>query len=77
MEFKTASTEAMAEKYEMRCQDLQRAIESLKRGISSTYDRLEVSNIQEDVNDDDTGIYIYMLIKCVYLYIYMLIRYVC
>ena len=60
MEFKTASTEAMAEKYEMRCQDLQRAIESLKRGISSTYDRLEVSNIQEDVNDDDTGIYIYI-----------------
>ena len=60
LEFKTASTEAMAEKYEMRCQDLQRAIESLKRGISSTYDRLEVSNIQEDVNDDDTGIYIYI-----------------
>jgi hypothetical protein len=32
----------MAEKYEIRCQDLQRIIESLKRGIQSIYDKIEV-----------------------------------
>ena len=53
LESKLASTESMAEKYEMRCQDLQRAIESLKRGIQSTYDRLEISNGAENAVDED------------------------
>lgn len=55
LESKLASTESMAEKYEMRCQDLQRAIESLKRGIQSTYERLEVNNVAENAEDEDGG----------------------
>ena len=41
-------TESMAEKYEMRCQDLQRVIESLKRGLQSVYERLDVNDTKED-----------------------------
>jgi hypothetical protein len=42
LEGKLRNTETMAEKYEIRCQDLQRVIESLKRGIHSIYERLEI-----------------------------------
>jgi coiled-coil domain-containing protein 63/114 len=55
LEAKLATTENMAEKYEMRCQDLQRAIESLKRGIQSTYERLEINNTTQENGDDEDG----------------------
>lgn len=55
LESKLATTESMAEKYEMRCQDLQRAIESLKRGIQSTYERLEINNVTQDNPEDEDG----------------------
>jgi len=42
LEAKLQNSESMAEKYEIRCQDLQRIIESLKRGIQSIYEKLEV-----------------------------------
>jgi hypothetical protein len=41
LESKTAATEVMAEKYEVRSQDLQRTLESLKRGILSIRDKIE------------------------------------
>ena len=41
LENKLQSTDSMAEKYEIRCQDLQRVIESLKRGIQSIYEKFE------------------------------------
>lgn len=42
LEAKLQSSESMAEKYEIRCQDLQRIIESLKRGIQGIYEKIEV-----------------------------------
>jgi chromosome segregation ATPase len=42
LESKLQSTEAMAEKYEMKCQDLQRTIESLKRGIKGIYEKFDM-----------------------------------
>jgi chromosome segregation ATPase len=48
LETKLSSTENMAEKYEIRSQDLQRAVESLKRGIQSIYEKL-------DIEDDGFG----------------------
>ena len=42
LEAKLQSSESMAEKYEIRCQDLQRIIESLKRGVQSIYEKIEV-----------------------------------
>jgi hypothetical protein len=42
LEAKLQTTESMAEKYELRCQDLQRVIESLKRGIQSIYEKFDV-----------------------------------
>jgi hypothetical protein len=41
LEAKTAATEVMAEKYEVRSQDLQRTLESLKRGILSIRDKID------------------------------------
>jgi hypothetical protein len=41
LESKLQSTEAAAEKYEMKCQDLQRVIESLKRGTHSLIDKFD------------------------------------
>ena len=41
LENKLLSTDSMAEKYEIRCQDLQRVIESLKRGIQNIYEKFE------------------------------------
>lgn len=41
LESKLQSTESMAEKYEVRSQDLQRVIESLKRGIQSIYEKFD------------------------------------
>jgi DNA repair exonuclease SbcCD ATPase subunit len=40
LEAKLQSTESMAEKYELRCSDLQRVIETLKRGVQSIIDKL-------------------------------------
>lgn len=40
LEVKLQSTESMAEKYETRCQDLQRVIETLKRGVQSIFEKL-------------------------------------
>lgn len=42
LETKLQSTESMAEKYETRCQDLQRVIETLKRGVQSVYEKIGV-----------------------------------
>jgi hypothetical protein len=42
LESKLTSTESMAEKYEIRSQDLQRSVESLKRGIHSIYEKLDI-----------------------------------
>jgi coiled-coil domain-containing protein 63/114 len=44
LEGKLQSAETMAEKYEMRCQDLQRAIESLKRGIQNIYEKFDLDD---------------------------------
>lgn len=41
LENKLQTTDSMAEKYEIRCQDLQRVIESLKRGIQSIYEKFD------------------------------------
>lgn len=41
LEAKLQSSESMAEKYEVRSQDLQRIIESLKRGIQSIYEKFD------------------------------------
>jgi chromosome segregation ATPase len=48
LESKKQTTDSMAEKYEIRSQDLQRIIESLKRGIQSLYDKM-------DSEDDGLG----------------------
>ena len=42
LEAKLQGTESMAEKYETRCQDLQRVIETLKRGVQSIFEKLQV-----------------------------------
>ena len=43
LESKLQSSEAMAEKYEQRCQDLQRITESLKRGMQSIFSKFDFS----------------------------------
>lgn len=48
LESKLANTESMAEKYEIRCQDLQRVVESLKRGLQSVYEKLDVAAAEGD-----------------------------
>jgi hypothetical protein len=53
LESKLASTESMAEKYEVRCQDLQRVVESLKRGLQSIFEKLDVAAAEGD--EDDAG----------------------
>lgn len=42
LETKLQGTESMAEKYETRCQDLQRVIETLKRGVQSIFEKIGV-----------------------------------
>lgn len=49
LEAKLQTSEGMSEKYEIRCQDLQRIIESLKRGIQSIYEKLEIDD--DNFND--------------------------
>lgn len=44
LENKLQSTEIMAEKYEQRCQDLQRITESLKRGMQSIFSKFDFEN---------------------------------
>ncbi len=53
LEGKLHSAESMSEKYEMRCQDLQRAIESLKRGIQSIYEKFD---LDEGAFQTDTSV---------------------
>jgi coiled-coil domain-containing protein 63/114 len=48
LEGKLASSESMSEKYEVRCQDLQRVVESLKRGLQSTYDKLDIPAAEDE-----------------------------
>jgi chromosome segregation ATPase len=43
LESKLATSESMAEKYEQRCQDLQRITESLKRGMQSIFSKFDFS----------------------------------
>jgi hypothetical protein len=47
LENKLQSTDSMAEKYELRCQDLSRIIESLKRGMQSIISKLDWENVDE------------------------------
>lgn len=54
LEAKLSSTESMSEKYEVRCQDLQRVVESLKRGLQSIYEKLDIP-MTEDVDVDATA----------------------
>ncbi len=54
LESKLASTESMSEKYEVRCQDLQRVVESLKRGLQSIFEKLDIP-MTEDADHDATG----------------------
>eukprot|EP00607_Mallomonas_marina_P008935 CAMPEP_0182422550 /NCGR_PEP_ID=MMETSP1167-20130531/8283_1 /TAXON_ID=2988 /ORGANISM="Mallomonas Sp, Strain CCMP3275" /LENGTH=564 /DNA_ID=CAMNT_0024600715 /DNA_START=118 /DNA_END=1815 /DNA_ORIENTATION=- len=51
LESKLQTSESMAEKYELRCQDLQRVIESLRRGIQSILDKLDVGDDDERFSD--------------------------
>jgi coiled-coil domain-containing protein 63/114 len=51
LEMKLQASESMAEKYEIRCQDLQRIIESLKRGIQSIYEKI----VEEDEDPSTSG----------------------
>jgi coiled-coil domain-containing protein 63/114 len=44
LEAKLQSTEAMADKYEMRCQDLQRTVELLKRSVQDIYEKIGLSD---------------------------------
>ena len=44
LENKLIASETMVEKYEVRAQDLQRDIESLKRGIQSIYEKLNIES---------------------------------
>jgi hypothetical protein len=48
LEDKLQTTDSMAEKYEIRCQDLQRVIESLKRGIQSIYEKFEANEEEKE-----------------------------
>jgi hypothetical protein len=50
LENKLQSTDSMAEKYELRCQDLSRIIESLKRGMQSIIGKLDWENSAEEIN---------------------------
>lgn len=43
LEAKLQSTESMAEKYDMRCHDLQKSVESLKQGINSLFEKLNLT----------------------------------
>lgn len=52
LENKLQTTDSMAEKYEIRCQDLQRVIESLKRGIQSIYEKFDVDEGEREARGD-------------------------
>jgi coiled-coil domain-containing protein 63/114 len=52
LENKLQTTDAMAEKYEIRCQDLQRVIESLKRGIQSIYEKFDADDNSSSKDKD-------------------------
>lgn len=54
LENKLQSTDAMAEKYELRCQDLSRIIESLKRGMQSIISKLDWDS-GEDLQANTAG----------------------
>jgi len=56
LESKLASTESMSEKYEVRCQDLQRVVESLKRGLQSTYDKLDIPAAEDEEINSSTAL---------------------
>lgn len=58
LESKLSSTESMAEKYELRCQDMQRTLESLKRGIQGLVDKLEMEEDEafSDANVSESNI---------------------
>ena len=52
LENKLQTTDSMAEKYEIRCQDLQRVIESLKRGIQSIYEKFDVEESEREARGE-------------------------
>lgn len=67
LENKLNSTNSMAEKYELRCQDLSRILESLKRGMQSICNRLdwedEENNVPPSISDVNMVIYLGILEK--------------
>lgn len=62
LESKLQSTESMAEKYEIRCQDMHRTMESLKRGIQSIIDKIELDEDEAftDINVSESNIVHYL-----------------
>lgn len=52
LESKLATSESMAEKYEQRCQDLQRITESLKRGMQSIFSKFDFSEEDRDRQEE-------------------------
>lgn len=55
LEIRLQATETMAEKYEMKCQDSQKTINSLKAGIQSIFDKIECnSSAMADMLSDTT-----------------------
>jgi chromosome segregation ATPase len=67
LETKLNSTNSMAEKYELRCQDLSRILESLKRGMQSICNRLEWEDEENNqppaISDANMVIYLGILEK--------------
>ena len=50
LESKLLTNDSMAEKYDVRCQDLQRTIENLKRGIQSIHEKFSIDDGEEKIN---------------------------
>ena len=50
LESKLQTNDSSAEKYEIRCQDLQRKIENLKRGIQSIHEKFSFNEGEEKMN---------------------------
>lgn len=50
LENKLQSNDSVAEKYETRCQELQRTIENLKRGIQSIHEKFSFKDWEEKMN---------------------------
>jgi coiled-coil domain-containing protein 63/114 len=50
LESKLLTNDLMAEKYDVRCQDLQRTVENLKRGIQSIHEKFSIDGGERKIN---------------------------